>query len=239
MSFAVLPNPRTLIVIKELSAMYLIIYKTTHINGRYYIGRHQTTDLNDGYLGSGNWVSRIKNKSLLTREIIAEAETFEELRHLEEHYISIHYDDPLCMNLTRSSMGWESGSNNPGPSITRERVKNGTHNFIGPSLNKTRVLNGTHPFVGGELQRNRVRAGTHNLLGNSNPVHRLIENGTHNFITKNPGGDNSRKRVADGTHNFITPWTCQHCGKSGKNATNLQRWHGDNCKLFKIVPDPR
>jgi hypothetical protein len=213
--------------------MYLFIYKTTHINGRYYIGRHETNNINDGYLGSGNWVTGIKDKSSLTREIIAEAESSEELRKLEEHYISIHYENPLCMNLSRSSIGWSSGPDNPGPAVTRERVKNRTHNFIGPSLNEKRVLNGTHPFLGGEIQRNRVAAGTHNLLGNSNPVHRLIENRTHNFITNNPGGVNSRKRVENGVHNFIKQWTCPHCGKSGKNAINLQRWHGDKCKSLK------
>ena len=32
-------------------AIYNFIYKTTHINGKYYIGRHSTDDINDGYLG--------------------------------------------------------------------------------------------------------------------------------------------------------------------------------------------
>lgn len=211
--------------------MYLIIYKTTHINGKYYIGRHETTNINDNYLGSGKWVQSIKNKSNLSRAIIAEAATFEELCKLEEQYISAHFDDPLCMNYKRASIGWNSAD-------IKDRVLQGTHNFCGSSLNKRRVENGTHHFVGGEFQRTRVANGTHNLVGDKNPVHQLIANGTHNFLTNNPCGEYSRKRVKDGTHNFVKEWTCQHCGKSGKNAINFQRWHGDNCKSLKVLTNP-
>jgi hypothetical protein len=86
----------------------LLIYKTTHHNGRYYIGRHQTTDLNDGYLGSGVWIRSIKNKNTLSREIIDTADTIEELCKLEEHHIRLHYEDPLCMNIILSSIGMTS-----------------------------------------------------------------------------------------------------------------------------------
>lgn len=37
--------------------MYFIIYETVNLkNGRRYRGRHQTNQINDGYLGSGNWI---------------------------------------------------------------------------------------------------------------------------------------------------------------------------------------
>lgn len=37
--------------------MYFIIYETVNLkNGRKYRGRHQTKTINDGYLGSGNWI---------------------------------------------------------------------------------------------------------------------------------------------------------------------------------------
>lgn len=43
--------------------MFYIIYKTTNvINGKYYIGKHQTKNLNDGYFGSGKLLKRAIKK---------------------------------------------------------------------------------------------------------------------------------------------------------------------------------
>lgn len=42
---------------------YHFIYKTTNlINGKFYIGMHSTSDLNDGYIGSGKRLRRSINK---------------------------------------------------------------------------------------------------------------------------------------------------------------------------------
>ena len=50
--------------------IYHFIYKTISDSGKYYIGRHSTKNLNDGYFGSGKWIRSLKNKSNLKREII-------------------------------------------------------------------------------------------------------------------------------------------------------------------------
>jgi hypothetical protein len=43
--------------------MFYIIYKTTNtITNKFYIGKHQTNDLNDGYLGSGKLLRRAIQK---------------------------------------------------------------------------------------------------------------------------------------------------------------------------------
>jgi hypothetical protein len=40
-----------------------IIYKITNmVNGKYYVGRHSTTDINDGYMGSGIWIKNAIRK---------------------------------------------------------------------------------------------------------------------------------------------------------------------------------
>ncbi len=43
--------------------MFYTIYKTTNIlNGKYYLGKHQTKNLDDGYIGSGLLVNRAFKK---------------------------------------------------------------------------------------------------------------------------------------------------------------------------------
>ena len=42
---------------------YYIVYKTTNlVNNMYYVGCHQTDNLNDGYIGSGKYLKRAIKK---------------------------------------------------------------------------------------------------------------------------------------------------------------------------------
>lgn len=235
--------------------MYLFVYKTTHSNGRYYIGRHQTNNIDDGYFGSGKWVTGIKDKSSLTREVIAEATSTEELYTLEEYHISLNFNDPYCMNLKKGSDG---NTSEDAKYFARKMIENGTHNFIGGSIQKQRVKDGTHHFLNGDIAKKsnakRISDGTHNLQGLNNPTHKRIadgtfhmfgennpavkrvKNGTHNFL----GKELNQKRIDEGTHNFLGPnapsqfvWSCEICNKTGKGKGIYTRFHGKNCKKLK------
>lgn len=69
-----------------------IIYKiTNNINGKYYIGRHSTADINDNYMGSGIGIKNaIKKYGIenFKKEIIAEASSSEELWELEKQIVN-------------------------------------------------------------------------------------------------------------------------------------------------------
>ena len=91
--------------------MQHFIYKTTHISGKYYIGRHSTENINDGYLGSGRWVKSIKDKSNLSREILEYCDDDKELIEKETLLIEQNISNPLCMNWNDKGVGWSSRFN--------------------------------------------------------------------------------------------------------------------------------
>ena len=91
----------------------MFIYKTTHKDGKYYIGRCSRKKWSNVYLGSGTWVKSIKDKSLLSREILSTHDSFEQLCLAEEVAIQNHINDPLCMNWNNKSVGFGTGKHNP------------------------------------------------------------------------------------------------------------------------------
>ena len=90
-------------------------YITRHINGRFYVGRHSTDNLDDGYKGSGNWVKSILDKSTITTEILEFFDDYTVLKAAEVLLINSVFGTPGCMNYTRKSNGFL-----PGVKITEE-----------------------------------------------------------------------------------------------------------------------
>ena len=83
------------------------VYKTySDVSGKYYIGRHSTDNINDGYQGSGTWVRRsLKKGNKLITEILEYAKDQKSLFKLEEKYIKEYYSDSKNTNFKLSSMG--------------------------------------------------------------------------------------------------------------------------------------
>lgn len=99
--------------------MYHFIYKTTSTSGKYYIGRHSTKNLDDGYFGSGKWIRSLKDKSTLTREILLFCDE-SELKNNEKILLQENIGKEGCMNFNTSPVGFSSGLLNP---AHREDVK--------------------------------------------------------------------------------------------------------------------
>ena len=103
-------------------------YKTTLLKGsldcHYYLGRHITTKLNDGYAGSGTILLKYFKKygkvegETYIKEIIQFCNNNDELNKAEYELIGDKYKtDPMCLNLV-------AGGNQPGISEeTRQKHK--------------------------------------------------------------------------------------------------------------------
>jgi bisphosphoglycerate-dependent phosphoglycerate mutase len=71
--------------------LYTIYQITNELNGKIYIGKHQTTNLNDRYYGSGKFIrSAMKKygKENFTKEILFVFDTEEEMNTKEKELIT-------------------------------------------------------------------------------------------------------------------------------------------------------
>ena len=204
------------------NGMKHFIYKTTHKNGKYYIGRHSTDNIDDGYIGSGKWPRSIKDKSTLTREILEYADDVETLKILEGQYLAEHYGKPECMNRTADPIGFDT-DNNPMKRPEVAKKLSGNNHWLRKNPERADEIRKT--------QNKLVKAGVHVLQGDRNPnkdgsvSRKTAELGRNIFQTNNPSvwrseqgihhwqngnapnanGALNKKLVAEGRHNFQGP----------------------------------
>jgi len=154
--------------------MHYLIYKITNLtNGRYYIGRHSTKNVNDSYMGSGKGIINAINKygiENFQKEIIAEASDASELWELEKQIVNDDVvKDPLSYNMTYGGKHYLDGLKKYDPekfikhqsdagkiggykvheNRTPEEVREWHSKGGKASAAKQKVL-GTHPFYTGE-----------------------------------------------------------------------------------------
>jgi hypothetical protein len=200
------------------------IYKTTHPNGKYYIGRHSTANIDDGYIGSGRWPSSIKDKSVLTREILEYADDINTLKDLEGKYLAEHYGKHNCMNQTPDPIGFDTDNNpmknpevvaklsgdnhwfNKNPEKHREKFAGDAH-WMNRNPEAKQAFIENHPNKDGRNAKLAMERGTHVNLVNNPSVWRS-EQGIHhwqNGNSPNAGGKLNAKLVEEGRHNFLGP----------------------------------
>ena len=139
--------------------MHYIVYKILNrVNGKSYIGCHKTTNLNDGYMGSGRLIKRaIKKYGLenFEKEILFEFATAEEMFEKEQEIVEI---GPQSYNLNEGGYGGFAYINSIGKNIncdiknyrTHESVMKGYHagigapNFVKPKFNGTEFAGKKH-----------------------------------------------------------------------------------------------
>lgn len=122
--------------------MYYLIYKiTNNLNGKIYIGQHQTDNLDDGYMGSGQNIKRAINKYGLenfTKEILYYCTDWDTMNSMEEVVVNQDFVDRedtynLRLGGSRGAFSEESLSkmseSHKGhiiPEVTREKLSDST-----------------------------------------------------------------------------------------------------------------
>lgn len=225
-------------------------YMTESQSGRYYVGRHSTENINDGYVGSGKWVRSIKDKSSLTKTIIAFYDSFEEVLAAEAALIQEHLGKDLCMNFNDRPVGFASGELNP---AVREEQKQSTRQRLledNPSrredvrAKKSLIMKG-RPAVGKRakgwkmteeerIKHSRAKSG---IKFSDEGRRKLSESRKKQFAAgerqapsfKGMQHKEESKLLVSKSALERSKLMCPHCGGEAKPHT-YKRWHGDNCK---------
>jgi hypothetical protein len=104
--------------------MYYLIYKVTNlINGKFYIGKHQTSNIDDGYMGSGKVLKKAIAKygiENFQKEILCYCKDVNEMNSMEKELVVI---SESSYNLCPGGHGGFGYINsNPDKFLTEKRV---------------------------------------------------------------------------------------------------------------------
>lgn len=206
--------------------MKYFIYKTTNIlNSKYYIGCHQTKNLDDGYLGSGKLLRkaiRKYGKENFKFEILCYAETKEEMFTLEKEFVTENLvKDPLSYNL---KLGGSGG--NPGivgaflgkkhSQQTKEKQRLASLQQVTSEEKRKKLSENNWARRDPEAHKKHVTT-----LGRMKKSEEHKQNLRNASLLNKSGIKNKgkvRKKVV-----------CPSCGKEGAMNT-MSRFHFDNCK---------
>jgi hypothetical protein len=98
---------------------HFIVYKTTNsVNGKIYVGIHETYDVNDGYMGSGNILKRAIEKygeDKFSREILYDFDNREDMIAMEKNIVDVEFVKRSdTYNLTCGGGSWHHVNSNVG-----------------------------------------------------------------------------------------------------------------------------
>jgi hypothetical protein len=229
--------------------MFHYIYKIIDTkNGKYYIGRHSTTNLDDGYMGSGIWVSRHSKKKRLEKVILEFCESFDDLLQKESDYISEYIVNEQNMNFNNSSIGASTGSLNIAHresvkikqrSRLRENnpMKNG-HTEESKEKIRQSVMGKNNPFYGKKHTtetKKKISKKQQGKIWNEEQRKKLSEIRKKQFGGKKPSFLNFSEHTEESKEKIRQSalsrekLCCPHCQISAAPHV-AKRWHFNNCK---------
>jgi group I intron endonuclease len=209
--------------------MYYYLYKVTNlINDKIYIGVHETSNLNDGYLGSGKLINRaIKKygKSNFKKEILEFFENRELMYERETLIVNEEFlSKRISYNLVLGGLGGSISINRkphtkPHTEKTKEILRQKSTGRIVSAETRKRISENNFSKKYPEKQREHARKAA--LASHKS---RVRKNGWSH-------SDNTRNKISEaliGKQQIKS--TCPHCFKTG-GIRAMNRWHFNKCKL--------
>ena len=150
--------------------MFFLVYKITNTaNGKIYIGVHKTTNIDDGYMGSGKLITRAQRKygvGAFTKEILRVCDTQEEMFMLEKELVDSEFvgrADTYNIKLGGDG-GWDHIPSKKGIALSEEqkrkqsetRKKLNLRTWLGRTLkeeSKKKISENHADFTGGNHPR--------------------------------------------------------------------------------------
>lgn len=234
--------------------MFYTIYKVTNnLDGKFYIGKHQTKDLDDAYMGSGKWLKRaIYHHGLenFTKEILFIFDNEEEMNRKEaelvtEEFVKENTNYNLCpggkggwgyINSEYHSIESRSELGRLGGFANRDKLSEESLNRIFAGCKKGGAAS-THNFH--EANRKRKLGFLENGFKNKKHSDEWKKKHSELMKEKQSGSKNSQfgvkksKETIEKIKNTLKNkpiMRCKHCDFESDNIGHLKRWHNDNCK---------
>lgn len=197
---------------------YLIYSITNKVNGKKYIGKHETFKINDSYFGSGKLLDlAIKKygKSAFLKEVIEQCLDTDHLNEREIHWIKeLNSTSPNGYNINTGGKGGDTFTNDPNKEYRLEQIR--------------KAQKANKPFTDERREACRIR-----MTGSKLPPHKKvtcefcgkhISNANYNrwhgeLCTMHP---NSKRKPLEEVE-------CEFCNKV-VNYLHYHQSHGKFCK---------
>ena len=172
--------------------MYFTVYKIINkINNKYYIGKHQTIDLNDGYMGSGKLLKRAIKKygvENFTKEILFVFDNEQNMNDKEKELVIISEETYNLCEGGKGGFGYINANGLTNTKLGRKncdellKQKYGVNNpFQLPHSRKIASENMKKRHASGEIKPfnwkgRKHKESTKKLIGSKNSIHQTGKN---------------------------------------------------------------
>lgn len=229
--------------------MYYTIYKTTNkINGKSYIGKHVTNNINDDYLGSGLLLNKAIKKygrSCFEKKILYVYDNKHDMNSKEKELINENV--VTSADYYNIALGGQGGNivfydDNPDLPKIKQNLKKGQAKIRNLKSENAKKYHrqkkiGMYGKQQSDNQKNAVSKAQTGRLRTEKEIEKQKESLANtfsdpNYIHPNTGlvrSEETKRKISNAVRNR-KEYTCEHCGLILKGKTNYIRYHGNRCK---------